>query len=1105
MSNDVPSTVTTNIVPVQGIFEPEPTFKLITLIGPAGTPFGVNIDPDQSGLHITNSTIDSSVIGGTTPAAGTFTTIAATSGTLSAVPVSGNDIANKAYVDSVAQGLDVKPSCLVATTTNLAALSGLLTIDGVTVAAGDRVLVKNQTASQFNGIYVAASGAWSRASDMTTWAQVPGAFTFIEQGTTQAEQGWVCTSDRGGTIDVTPITWTQFNAPTMYYAGNGLQLVSSTFSVVPNGTTINVSSSGIKVSDTYAGQSSITTVGTISSGTWNGSVIGATYGGTGLSSYVVGDLVYASTSSTLASLPDVATGNVLLSGGIGAVPAYGKVGLSTHVSGVLPIANGGTNNSATPTAGTVAYGDGSKINYTAVGAAGQFLQSAGSGVPVWSAVTSATGSTAYYGAFQDTTDQTIASTTTAYVVAIGTTNEANGVTIASGNRITYANAGTYALTYSIQLENANNSIHDADIWVRKNGTDLTDTNSQFSVANRHGSVNGHLIAVCNYVFTLAAGDYLQICWAATSTDVSIQTYPAQTSPTRPLTPGVIVTTAQLTQIGIGYANLSSTTSNSIGTGLKTFTTNLDAMNTAFGIGTRTRVTYPVDTTKFMEGVITAFTGTSLTLNVDTVGGSGTYASWNFSVAGSSGVTSFSAGTTGLTPNTSTTGSITLAGTLVAANGGTGFASYTTGDLLYASGSTALSKLTVGTNGYVLTSSGTVPQWSAGSTLSVGTATNLAGGAAGQVPYQSGVGTTLFTTTGTSGQVLTSNGSSAPTWTTPAASVTVSDDTTTNATRYPLFANQTTGTITTEYVSSTKLQYNPSTGALTATSFSGSASGLTSVPAGQLTGTIPSGVLGNSTLYVGTTAIALNRASGSQSLTGVAIDGSAGSVANSVTFNNGGAGSASGATFNGASAITVSYNTVGASPLAGSSSLTTVGTITSGTWNGSTIGVAYGGTGLTSGTSGGVLYFSASGTLASSAALASNALVIGGGAGVAPSTITTGTGVVTALGINVGSAGAFVVNGGALGTPSSGTLTNATGLPLSTGVTGTLAVANGGTGLTSTPTNGQIDIGNGTGFTRTTVTAGSGISITNGAGSITIAASSTGGSAQDFIVQSYGIT
>jgi hypothetical protein len=238
----------------------------------------------------------------------------------------------------------------------------------------------------------------------------------------------------------------------------------------------------------------------------------------------------------------------------------------------------------------------------------------------------------------------------------------------------------------------------------------------------------------------------------------------------------------------------------------------------------------------------------------------------------------------------TAGSATTAGTATNLAGGAA------GSLPYQTGSGATTFLGLGTSTFILTAGASAPTWTNPSSITVGTATNatsagkatnLAGGAAASMPYQTAADTTAFlaSAAGDAGKVLQSNGTSAPSWVTPVAYATVTDDTTTNATYYPLLANQTAGNLTTTYSSSTKLQFNPSTGLMTATGFSGSGANLTSLPAGQLSGTIPSGVLGNSSLFIGTTSIALNRASASQSLTGVNIDGSAGSATTAGTATN----------------------------------------------------------------------------------------------------------------------------------------------------------------------------------------------------------------------------
>jgi phage-related tail fiber protein len=125
-------------------------------------------------------------------------------------PTGANDAANKAYVDSVANGLDVKASVRAATTANIT-LSGAQTIDGVSVIAGDRVLVKNQTTGSANGLYLAAAGAWSRTTDADSSAEVtPGMFTFVEEGTVNADTGYVLVTDSPITLGTTSLSFSIF-------------------------------------------------------------------------------------------------------------------------------------------------------------------------------------------------------------------------------------------------------------------------------------------------------------------------------------------------------------------------------------------------------------------------------------------------------------------------------------------------------------------------------------------------------------------------------------------------------------------------------------------------------------------------------------------------------------------------------------------------------------------------------------------------------------------------------------------------------------------------------------------------------------------------------
>lgn len=146
-------------------------------------------------------------------------------------PVNAQDAATKAYVDAARQGLDVKDSVKAASTTNIATLTGTMTVDTVSLSVGDRVLIKDQTTQAQNGIYVVAAGAWSRSTDADTATKLTsGAFVFVEQGS-QSDSGWVMTQDAAITLGTTAITWAQFSGAGQITAGAGLTKTGNTIDV----------------------------------------------------------------------------------------------------------------------------------------------------------------------------------------------------------------------------------------------------------------------------------------------------------------------------------------------------------------------------------------------------------------------------------------------------------------------------------------------------------------------------------------------------------------------------------------------------------------------------------------------------------------------------------------------------------------------------------------------------------------------------------------------------------------------------------------------------------------------------------------------------------
>jgi len=696
MANPSDSTVQ-NLLPVQAYFDVQGNFQ--TFIG-QGQPFYATISPNQSGLNITSSTINSTTIGATTPSTGVFTNIATTTGTITTAPTGATDIANKQYVDFYAAGLSWKQPVITATSANITR-SGLQTINGVTVVAGDRVLVKDQTTASQNGIYIASASAWTYAVGADDWAEYVGAIVFVSSGSLNGT-AWYCTAQPGGTLGVTAMNWSNFSVASSYTAGTGLTLAGTQFSITNTG--VSAATYG---SATTSATIAVNAQGQITSAS-NTTITPAVGSITGFGTGV----------ATALSVNVGSAGSVLLNGGALGTPASGNfssgtftwptfnqntTGTAAGLSATLAIASGGTGQTTASSAfnalspitsvGDLIIGNGvNSATRLSIGANNTVLTSNGT-TASWATPTNVSTFSA------GTTGFTPSSATSGAVTLAGTLNVANG-----GTGVTASSGAN-----SVVLRDANqnvtaNAFDDNYVNTAASGTQITLTNASSR----------------RYTITGSGGQVIKLPDATTL-----------------LSGATFLFDNNQSSGAITINNNSNTLVVSVPSGGSVIIVLL-SNSTAAGSWDRHDLTP---------------SNTSWSTNTLDYPGSITSATWN--------------------------------GNVVAYNrGGTGqSALFTAGGIVYGASTTAMA----------------------------------------------------VTAVGTTGQVLTSAGAGAPTWTTPSSGITITDDTTTNATRYLAFTSATSGTITGQNVASTKLQFNPSTGVLTATGFSGSGASLTSV-VNSITGT-----------------------------------------------------------------------------------------------------------------------------------------------------------------------------------------------------------------------------------------------------------------------------
>ena len=711
-----PVTSVQNLLPVQAYFDINGNFQ--TFIG-QGKPFYAIPDPDQSGLHITNSTIDSSVIGGITPSTAYFT-----SAYVSNAPTVATGIANKQYVDYYAAGLSWKQPVKAASLSNIASLSGFQTIDTVSLTDGDRILVKNQSLSKDNGIYVVRSGAWEYAVGADDWQEYVGAIVFVEEGS-QAYSAWYSLAQEGGTLGVTALNWANFSVSSTYSAGTGLTLTGYVFSITNTGV----------VNGSYGSASKTVTL-----------AINAQGQATSASQQ---DIAIAATQITSGTID-----SARLSGSYSGITGLGTL---TNLTVTNPISGSVTGNAGSATnlgggaTGSIPYQTATNTTGFLAASTDGYILSLVSGVPSW---------------IPNTVGTVTAVTASAPLASSGGSTPNITITQASGSSDGYLSSANWTT-----FNNKANSGANSDI------TSMTGITGGISTPD-------YIAFDTTYTTTLTAG---QLGWDGNNT-LGLG-----------MSGGNIVQQIGLQTFIYGKASSAITKGQLI---RKT------GANGSSGVITFAPTTANMTDSGAIIGIAAeniALNGFGYVLSTGNLRG--------FDTTGSSSGETWADGDTlyynptgnGLMTKTKPSAPNIKTEVGIVTNAGSGGSGSVVVEIIHGSvlgGTDSNVQITSPSNGQIITYDGGNTYWK-NTTLTAGTGISVSSSA-------NGVLTIANTVTG---------------------GITITDDTTTNATRYVTFTSATSGTITGENVSSTKLQFNPSTGSLTATKYFGDGSALTGIVSG----------------------------------------------------------------------------------------------------------------------------------------------------------------------------------------------------------------------------------------------------------------------------------